>query len=131
MGELATVKLLVAEARKRLSKDQFYLFVNIKVAKNMGGNNALLYACNSKESNGSLVDYLIGQAGANPDVRNDYDVSCIMLATKRASLNILQLLLLRGIDISFADKNGCNALHIAAVSGHYHIVYMLLVQSRK
>ena len=89
MGELMTVKVLVAEARRRLTDEQFYLFVNLKVVRQMGGNNALLYACNSKESNGHLVDYLIVEAGADPDVRNDYDVSCIMLATKRASVNIL------------------------------------------
>ena len=76
----------------------------------MGGNNALLFACNSSVNTGQLVDYLIAVAGADPNVRNDYDLSCIMLATKRASLQTLELLLNRGIDITFADKNGCNAL---------------------
>lgn len=85
MGELTTVKILVTEAKKRLSKEQYDLFINIKVTRRMGGNNALLYACNSKDSNCLIVDYLICIAGADPNVHNDYDVSCIMLATKRAS----------------------------------------------
>ena len=93
----------------------------------MGGNNALLYACSSKNSCGKLVDYLIIVAGADPNVRNDYDLSCIMLATKRSSVQILELLLHRGIDITFIDKNGCNALQIASASGHFEIVSMLLI----
>lgn len=80
----------------------------------MGGNNALLYACNSSNSNFILVNYLINEAGANPDSMNDYKVNCLLIVTKKNQLNILDLLLNNGVDIGFSDKNGCNALHIAS-----------------
>lgn len=45
MGKLDTVKELITEARKRLSPEDISLFINVKVIPEMGGNNALLYAC--------------------------------------------------------------------------------------
>ena len=51
MGQLDSVKLLISEARKRLNKEQLNLFINIKVVKEMGGNNALLYACFTQNTN--------------------------------------------------------------------------------
>ena len=50
----------------------------------MGGNNALLYACNSSTENYMLVDYLIEVAGADPDSINDYAVNCLLIATKKS-----------------------------------------------
>ena len=93
----------------------------------MGGNNALLYACNSSNSNFLLVDYLINEAGANPNTMNDYSVNCLLIATKKSQLNILDLLLRNGVDIGFVDRNGCNALHIAAAAGYQDIVEMVLL----
>jgi len=93
----------------------------------MGGNNALLYACNSSNSNFVLVDYLINQAGAEPNTMNDYAVNCLLIATKKSQLNILDLLLLNGVDIGFEDRNGCNALHIASSAGYKDIVEMILL----
>jgi len=81
------------EAKKLLTEDQLELFINIKVTREMGGNNALLYACNSSNSNFLLVDYLINEAGADPNTMNDYAVNCLLIATKKSQLNILDLLL--------------------------------------
>jgi ankyrin repeat protein len=92
----------------------------------MGGNNALLYACNSTNSNFVLVNYLINDAGANPNTMNDYAVNCLLIATKKAQLNILDLLLQNGVDLGFVDRNGCNALHIASAAGYVDIVEMVL-----
>ena len=50
----------------------------------MGGNNALLYACNSKNGNSEIVEYLIGEAGANPDIMNDWKINCLLMSTKKA-----------------------------------------------
>lgn len=93
----------------------------------MGGNNALLYACNSSNSNFVLVDYLINEAGAEPNTMNDYAVNCLLIATKKSQLNILDLLLVNGVDIGFVDRNGCNALHIASAAGYRDIVEMILL----
>lgn len=93
----------------------------------MGGNNALLYACNSSNSDYYLVHYLINDAGANPNSMNDYYVNCLLIATKKSQLNILDLLLINGVDIGFVDRNGCNALHIASAAGYQDIVQMVLL----
>jgi ankyrin repeat protein len=97
------------------------------VAREMGGNNALLYACNSTNSDYYLVFYLINDAGANPNSMNDYYVNCLLIATKKSQLNILDLLLINGVDIGFVDRNGCNALHIASAAGYQDIVDMVLL----
>ena len=93
----------------------------------MGGNNALLYACNSSNSNYMLVHYLKNEAGADPDAMNDYAINCLLIATKKSQLNILDLLLENGVDIGFVDRNGCNALHIASAAGYQDIVEMILL----
>ena len=45
MGNAETVHLVVEEARHRLTPSEFKLFVNVKIEREQGGNNALLYAC--------------------------------------------------------------------------------------
>ena len=127
MRNMKTVKQLINVARKTLSKDQFNQYINIKVNRLMGGNNALLYACNSSNSDYFLVHYLINDAGANPNSMNDYYVNCLLIATKKSQLNILDLLLINGVDIGFVDRNGCNALHIASAAGYQDIVQMVLL----
>jgi len=87
----------------------------------------LLYACNSRNSNFILVNYLINEAGADPNTMNDYAVNCLLIATKKSQLNILDLLLKTGVDIGFVDRNGCNALHIASAAGYVDIVEMILL----
>ena len=84
MGNMNTVKELLKQARDLLSPEKFRLFINIKVAREMGGNNALLYACNSSNSNFILVDFLINEAGADPNTMNDYAVNCLLIATKKS-----------------------------------------------
>ncbi len=60
VGNLASVKSLVEEAKKKLSAEQLSNFVNIKVMKSMGGNNALLFACGyTNISDDGILDYLI------------------------------------------------------------------------
>ena len=49
---------------------------------------------------------------------NDHKINCLLIATKKAQLNILNLLLENGVDIGFVDRNGCNALHIASSAGY-------------
>ena len=78
----------------------------------MGGNNALLYACNSSNSNFILVNYLINEAGSNPDSMNDYKVNCLLIVTKKNQLNILDLLLNNGVDIGFSDKETISTIFI-------------------
>jgi ankyrin repeat protein len=122
MGNMTSVRQLLDEAKETLSAKEFKVFVDIKVAREIGGNNALLYACNSSNSNYILVNYLINEAGADSNTMNDYAINCLLIATKKAQLNILNLLLKNGVDIGFVDRNGCNALHIASSAGYQDIV---------
>ena len=64
------------------------MFINVKVVKEMGGNNALLYAVSSTSSKENesfaIVKYLIQEAKADPDSMNDYNVNCLILASKKS-----------------------------------------------
>ena len=93
MGQLDSVKLLISEARKRLNKEQLKLFINIKVVKEMGGNNALLYACFTQNTNQQIVYYLICDAGADLNSMNDYNINLLLMATKKSQVFVLKLLL--------------------------------------
>jgi ankyrin repeat protein len=84
MGNAETVHLVIEEARKRLTKTDFKLFVNVKIEREQGGNNALLYACQSSNDNYQLVSYLIKQADADVDAYNDSTRNALLTATKKS-----------------------------------------------
>lgn len=84
MGNLSSVKHIVKTAKKRMKPKDYKLFIDIKVVREMGGNNALLYACSSKNNNSDIVEFLIGEADANPDIMNDYHINCFLISTKKA-----------------------------------------------
>ena len=63
------------------------MFINIKVLSSLGGNNALLYAISStgkKNQSFEIVRYLIIEAEADPDSMNDYQINCLLLASKKS-----------------------------------------------
>lgn len=127
MGKLTTVKKLVETARGRMREDHFKMFVDIKVSRDFGGNNALLYACNSSSSEQcEVIEYLIKEVGASVNVMNDYFVNCLLIATKKQQINVMTMLLTCGVNLAFVDKNGFNALHIASSAGFSEIVKMIL-----
>ena len=45
MGNIQTAKIIVEKAIENLEHEEFKLFIDIKLTREMGGNNALLYAC--------------------------------------------------------------------------------------
>ena len=113
MGNIKTVQQIVSEARKRMTKEDFYLFINVKVERNQGGNNALLYACSSASTNYTLVNYLVKHANADCNIPNDFTRNSLLIATRKNQINVVELLLQKNVDINYSDANGCNALHIA------------------
>ena len=44
MGNMQTVAKIVQVTRETMSPEDFNLFINVKVERSQGGNNALLYA---------------------------------------------------------------------------------------
>ena len=126
MGNIQTVQQIVSEARRRLSKEDFNLFINVKVERSQGGNNALLYACSSSSSNYMLVNYLVQNANANCNLPNDFTRNSLLIATRKNQLDVVNLLLEKDVDINFMDANGCNALHIACTNGFTKTVEVLL-----
>jgi len=103
----------VTEARRRLTKEDFNLFINVKVERAQGGNNALLYACSCASANYMLINYLVKNANADCNLPNDFTRNSLQIATRKNQLNVVELLLQKNVDINFNDANGCNALHIA------------------
>ena len=105
--------MIVQEARERLSEEDFVLFIDVKIERSQGGNNALLYACQSSNDNYGLVNYLVCHANANCDGFNDSTRNALLTATRKSQLNVVLLFLEKKVDINYKDANGCNALHIA------------------
>lgn len=78
-----------------------------------------------------LVKYLIDEAGADPNVQNDTFQNALLLSCKRNQLNVVDLLFQKNVDLTVADKNGCNALHIAASNGYLELTESILLQRTK
>lgn len=84
MGNMKTVEKIVTVARETLDPQYFELFINVKVERQQGGNNALLYAINSKNKESfMLVNYLIMEAGANCNIFNDFKRNSLLIAARR------------------------------------------------
>ncbi len=126
MGNIQTVQLIVEEAHKTLSRDDFNLFINVKVERSQGGNNALLYACSSSSANYMIVNYLVEEADANCNLPNDFTRNSLLIATRKNQISVIELLLRKGVDINYSDANGCNALHIACTQGYMESTKLLL-----
>lgn len=126
MGNIQTVQLIVEEARRRLSPADFEMFINVKVKRSQGGNNALLYACSSSGANFMLVHYLVENANADCNIPNDFTRNSLLIAARKNQLNVVELLLDKKVNINFRDANGCNALHISCTSGFTDLVRLLL-----
>ena len=62
---------------------------------------------------------------------NDYNVNSLILASKKAQLGVIEMLITCGVDLGYVDKNGNNALHIACQSGHLEIVKIILEYFQK
>ena len=131
IGNFMSVKYLIEDAKKRLNPNQFKLFINVKTTEEFGGNNALLFACSSTHSNFMIVNYLITEGGADKNSINDYSLSCLIISTKRAQHNVIDMLLKNEVELSFTDRKGCNALHVASHAGLTDIVRMFLLYWKK
>ena len=57
---------------------------------------------------------------------NDYNINCLLLASKKAQVGVIDMLITYGVDLGYMDKNGNNALHIACQGGHFEIVRKIL-----
>ena len=95
--------------------------------KSMGGNNALLFACGSTNiSDDGILDYLIDQAGSDPNSMNDLHQNCLLMSTKKKQIKMLKEVLDKGACLGYTDKNKRNCLHIAAKQNDYKIVELIL-----
>jgi len=90
MGNMQTVQKIVQVARQSMSPDDFELFINVRVERNQGGNNALLYAIGGQDTNNYLlVHYLVMEAGANCNLPNDFSRNSLLIASRRNQLDVV------------------------------------------
>jgi uncharacterized protein len=75
-----------------------------------------------------LVNHLVEHADANCNLPNDFTRNSLLIATRKNQIDVVELLLKKGVDINFNDANGCNALHIACTQGFVDTVKLLLKQ---
>ena len=92
--------------------------------KDKDGNSALILAA----SNGYDVDLRRLQAHkANPDAKNNFGVSALLVAARKGYTECVSVLLQRQeADLNIADKEGMTPLMWAAVGGHEAIAKALL-----
>eukprot|EP00347_Sterkiella_histriomuscorum_P019677 403340709 len=137
IGNMQTARILIEHARQiyEHNHEDFRLFIDIQIDRDKGGNNALLYACNNQNAldggNYLLVQYLIDEAGADPNIMNDTYKNALLLATKRNQLNVVDMLIQRNVDINVTDNNGCNSLHLAASGGFLEMCETILLHRAK
>lgn len=71
-------------AKETLSPEDFAIFINVKVERSQGGNNALLYAIGGQNTNSyMLVHFLIVEAQANCNLSNDFSRNSLLIAARR------------------------------------------------
>lgn len=96
------------------------IFLNMQLVERMGGNNPLLFAC--EQGDFVLFEYLL-KCGADVNVVNSQKQTCLIIATKRNYLNIINLLLEhKHIDVTKEDKNSMNAFSLACTFGNEEVV---------
>jgi hypothetical protein len=67
-----------------MTAEDFDLFINVRVERNQGGNNALLYAIGGQDTNNYLlVHFLVVEAGANCNLPNDISRNSLLIASRR------------------------------------------------
>ena len=66
----------------------------------------------SKEVLGTIIGH-----GADVNAKNKHDVTALMQACKKGSVEIINVLLNAGADSSIADINGATSIHYAVVGG--------------
>jgi Fem-1 family protein b len=68
---------------------------------------------------------LLVAAGADINIANNYDNSCLMIAGFRGHADVVRFLLEKGADPDVSAKCGATALHFAASDGHLGVVRAL------
>ncbi len=100
-----------------------------KNATNLPGYTPLHYAvlCNRE----SMVDMIL-QFNVDINMRNNYECghsTALITAVKNQNPFLVKMLLEKGADANYADKQGLTPLHHAAASGHQEIVRLLVESS--
>ena len=87
---------------------------------------ALLYAAGNHQDNAQLLQWLLEQTGANPDLKNSNDTTPLIEATSFSNTECVKVLLAAGADLKLTDNNGMTVLMKAAGCGNVEIVKALL-----
>lgn len=95
-------------------------------AMDINGNTPLINTIqNPSEKQEETVEFLL-ENGANPNAQGMNATTPVLAAAGGPSVEIIEMLVSAGADISSKDNNGQTALEIAALSGQKKIVQFLL-----
>jgi len=78
-----------------------------------------------REGNYDMVQFFL-VTGMNPDVKDNYDATALMLAAKDGHVQVAQILLDKGANVNAQSVDLVTALMVAAYAGHADIVEMFL-----
>lgn len=89
------------------------------------GSNLIRLACQRNDTEACSIVLLLLEAGLDANRRSFRGESALMLAARAGNIDIVNLLIGRGIDPSVSDARGCNVAHYALDSGHVEVIYAL------
>ena len=89
------------------------------------GSNLIRLACQRNDTEACSSVLLLLNVGLDANGRSFRGESALMLAARAGNIDIVNLLIGRGIDPSVSDARGCNVAHYAFDSGHVEVIYAL------
>ncbi|XP_046547545.1 serine/threonine-protein phosphatase 6 regulatory ankyrin repeat subunit A-like, partial [Haliotis rubra] len=90
-------------------------------------NNILHVAC--IEGHVDMVKYVLSQKVADINSHGQYGGTPVMVAAKRGHIDVFDLLVREGANVSLVDDNRDNILHVACIGGHVDMVKYVLSQN--
>ncbi|XP_048244587.1 ankyrin repeat domain-containing protein 50-like [Haliotis rufescens] len=88
------------------------------------GNNILHLACIGGQV--EMVNYILSQDIVDTNSRGQFGRTPLMIAAEKGQRIVFDLLVSKGGDVSLADDDGNNILHVACIGGHVEMVNYVL-----
>jgi len=107
-------------------KDKWNSSNAINLVCEMTGDNALLSACQRKDDDHRILEFLLEQELRCDVIYDGVDCAAIHAACIKHTPNILRFILEQDIDCNVRDESGATPLHIACQNGQLNAVELLL-----
>ena len=125
---LPAMTSMQAACRYRCDRNVLLRLLNLSKARSdpVGlGSDLIRLACQRNDTEAYTSALVLLEAGFDPSNRSSRGENALMLAARAGNVDIVKLLIGRGVDTYVSDSQGCNAAHYALKGGHVEVVYAL------